>query len=105
MIATPSTMKTSRKKSKRTSSHPTTISARNKPLSSLTDECLNSYFENLNGHKPGDLYQLVIGEVEKPLLRAVLTYTHGTQCEAAEILGINRGTLRKKLKAYKLPGR
>jgi len=105
VIATPSTKKTSRKKSRRNTSHATTVGARNKPLSSLADECLNTYFENLNGHKPGDLYQLVIGEVEKPLLRAVLTYTRGNQCEAAEILGINRGTLRKKLKAYKLPGR
>jgi Fis family transcriptional regulator len=105
VIATPSIKKTSRKKSRRIASHPTTFGVRTKPLSSLTDECLNSYFENLNGHKPGDLYQLVIGEVEKPLLRAVLTYTHGNQSEAAEILGINRGTLRKKLKAYKLPGR
>ena len=49
--------------------------------------------------------QLVIGEVEKPLFRAVLTYTNGNQSEAAEILGINRGTLRKKLKDYKLQGR
>jgi Fis family transcriptional regulator len=47
----------------------------------------------------------VIGEVEKPLFRAVLTYTNGNQSEAAEILGINRGTLRKKLKDYKLQGR
>ena len=68
----------------------------------LTDEALRSYFANLNGHKPGDLYQLVMGEVEKPLFSAVLDYTNGNQCEAAEILGINRGTLRKKLKAYKL---
>jgi len=105
VIATPSTKKTSRKKTKRTVIHSTTVAVRNRPLSSLTDECLSSYFENLNGHKPGDLYQLVIGEVEKPLLRAVLSYTHGNQSEAAEILGINRGTLRKKLKAYKLPGR
>jgi Fis family transcriptional regulator len=66
---------------------------------------LHSYFANLNGHKPGDLYQLVMGEVEKPLFRAVLTYTQGNQSEAAEILGINRGTLRKKLKTYKLQGR
>jgi Fis family transcriptional regulator len=105
VIATPSIKRTSRKKTKRIASHPVTVGVRNKPLSSLTDECLNSYFENLNGHKPGDLYQLVIGEVEKPLFRAVLTYTHGNQSEAAEILGINRGTLRKKLKAYKLQGR
>jgi Fis family transcriptional regulator, factor for inversion stimulation protein len=39
------------------------------------------------------------------LFRAVLTYTNGNQNEAAEILGINRGTLRKKLKDYKLQGR
>ena len=100
-----SNKKVSRKKSKRVTSHAVHVGARNKLLSNLTDECLNSYFENLNGHKPGDLYQLVIGEVEKPLFRAVLTYTNGNQSEAAEILGINRGTLRKKLKDYKLQGR
>jgi Fis family transcriptional regulator len=70
----------------------------------LTDEALCTYFTHLNGHKPGDLYQLVLGEVEKPLFSAVLKYTNGNQSEAAEILGINRGTLRKKLKSYKLTG-
>jgi Fis family transcriptional regulator len=105
MPATTSVKKTSRKKTRRVVGHATHVSARNKPLSSLTDECLHSYFQNLNGHKPGDLYQLVLGEVEKPLFRAVLTYTNGNQSEAAEILGINRGTLRKKLKDYKLQGR
>ena len=104
-MAMTSSKRTSRKKTRRTTSHTIRVGARNKPLSSLTDECLNSYFESLNGHKPGDLYQLVIGEVEKPLFRAVLTYTNGNQSEAAEILGINRGTLRKKLKDYKLQGR
>jgi Fis family transcriptional regulator len=94
VIATTSTKKTSRKKSKRATSHTAHVGVRNKPLSSLTDECLHSYFANLNGHKPGDLYQLVMGEVEKPLFRAVLGYTKGNQSEAAEILGINRGTLR-----------
>ena len=80
------------------------MGVRNKPLSTLTDEALRSYFASLNGHKPGDLYQLVIGEVEPPLLRAVLGYTKGNQSEAAEILGINRGTLRRKLKTYRLKG-
>src|SRR4026207_2531563 len=105
MTAMASNKKVSRKKSKRVTSHTTHVGTRNKLLSNLTDECLNSYFETLNGHKPGDLYQLVIGEVEKPLFRAVLTYTKGNQSEAAEILGINRGTPRKKLKTYKLQGR
>ena len=105
MTAMASNKKVSRKKTKRVTSHATHVGTRNKLLSNLTDECLNSYFETLNGHKPGDLYQLVIGEVEKPLFRAVLTYTNGNQSEAAEILGINRGTLRKKLKDYKLQGR
>jgi Fis family transcriptional regulator, factor for inversion stimulation protein len=104
MMAMTSTKRTSRKKIKRVA-QTIHVGSRNKLLSSLTDECLHSYFESLNGHKPGDLYQLVIGEVEKPLFRAVLTYTHGNQSEAAEILGINRGTLRKKLKDYKLQGR
>jgi Fis family transcriptional regulator len=104
-----SSKRTSRKRTKRVThrvaSHAAHVGTRTKLLSNLTDECLNSYFESLNGHKPGDLYQLVIGEVEKPLFRAVLTYTKGNQSEAAEILGINRGTLRKKLKDYKLQGR
>jgi Fis family transcriptional regulator, factor for inversion stimulation protein len=100
-----SVKRTTRKRTKRTVAATAHVGVRNKPLSSLTDECLHSYFANLNGHKPGDLYQLVMGEVEKPLFRAVLTYTNGNQSEAAEILGINRGTLRKKLKVYKLQGR
>jgi Fis family transcriptional regulator, factor for inversion stimulation protein len=104
MTAMTSTKKTSRKKAKRVTSHTAHVASRNKLLSNLTDECLDNYFASLNGHKPGDLYQLVIGEVEKPLFRAVLTYTRGNQSEAAEILGINRGTLRKKLKDYKLQG-
>jgi Fis family transcriptional regulator len=102
VIAT-STKKAAKKKTiRRVTPAAVQVAVKNKPLSSLTDEALNSYFANLNGHKPGDLYQLVMSEVEKPLFRAVLSYTGGNQSEAAEILGINRGTLRKKLKAYKL---
>ena len=78
------------------------MEVKTKPLGALTDEALQHYFTSLNGQKPADLYQLVLGEVEKPLFRAVLNYTRGNQSEAAEILGINRGTLRKKLKIHKL---
>lgn len=61
-----------------------------------------SYFASLNGDNPGDLYDLVIGEVEEPLFKAVMEHTRGNQSQAAGILGINRGTLRKKLKIYSL---
>jgi Fis family transcriptional regulator len=104
-VTATSTKKTTRKRTKRSATSNGQFGIKSKPLSSLTDECLRSYFANLNGHKPGDLYQLVIGEVERPLLCAVMAYTKGNQSEAAEILGINRGTLRSKLKAYHLQGR
>ncbi len=73
-----------------------------KPLCKHTEEALDQYFSSLNGDRPGDLYDLVIGEVERPLFKAVLDYTDGNQSQAAGILGVNRGTLRKKLKTYSL---
>ena len=73
-----------------------------KPLCIHTEEALNSYFASLNGDRPGDLYDLVMGEVERPLFKAVMDFTDGNQSQAAGILGINRGTLRKKLKNYSL---
>lgn len=71
-------------------------------LGSMAQDALDRYFHTLNGHKPEELYDLVIGEVEKPLFRAVLNYTDGNQSLAANILGINRGTLRKKLRRHGL---
>jgi Fis family transcriptional regulator, factor for inversion stimulation protein len=71
-------------------------------LGHMAQEALEQYFHTLNGHQPEELYDLVIGEVEKPLLRAVLRYTRGNQSLAATILGINRGTLRKKLRRHGL---
>ncbi len=73
-----------------------------KPLRKHTEEALVRYFKSLNGDRPGDLYEFVLSEVEEPLFRAVMDYTHGNQSQAAGILGINRGTLRKKLKTYSL---
>lgn len=73
-----------------------------KPLRTHTEEALSQYFDSLNGDRPGDLYTLVLGEVEQPLFKAVMDYTQGNQSQAAGILGINRGTLRKKLKTYSL---
>ena len=78
------------------------MGVKNQSLGTLTDEALRGYLATLNGHRPADLYRLVMSEVERPLFRNVLEYAGGNQSEAAEILGINRGTLRKKLVAYKL---
>ncbi len=77
-------------------------SARKRPLRDFTEEAIRKYFRDLNGHTPGDLYELVLGEIEPPLFAAVLDYTQGNQTRAAEILGINRATLRKKLRQYQL---
>jgi Fis family transcriptional regulator len=77
---------------------------RSVPLRSHTEQALDNYFTNLNGHAPGHLYELVMREVEEPLFRTVLDYADGNQSRAADILGINRGTLRKKLKNYGISG-
>lgn len=72
------------------------------PLQDCLQTTLDNYFKDLDGHPPGNLYQMVLSEVEQPLLQTVMRHTHGNQCKAAEILGINRSTLRKKLTHYKL---
>ncbi|MDQ2069643.1 DNA-binding transcriptional regulator Fis [Natronospira bacteriovora] len=72
------------------------------PLKQNIDDALARYFEDLDGTEPSDLYNMVINQVEYPLLRRVLDYTGGNQSRAAEILGINRSTLRKKLRSHGL---
>ena len=76
--------------------------SKGKPLNGSVSEALDRYFTNLDGHEPDDLYQLFMEEVERPLLARVLKYTNGNQTRAATVLGINRGTLRKKLSQYGL---
>jgi Fis family transcriptional regulator, factor for inversion stimulation protein len=72
------------------------------PLRRHTERALHDYFSNLNGHRPARLYDMVLREVEEPLLRAVLAYAEGNQSRAATILGITRTTLRKKLRTLGL---
>lgn len=59
---------------------------------------LDEYFRELDGHDCNGLYRLVMREVEVPLLQSVLGYTEGNQTRAARLLGLNRATLRKKLR-------
>lgn len=72
------------------------------PLHACVRSALDNYFSELDGHSTSGLHRFVMGEVEGPLLEAVLAYTDGNQSRAAEVLGINRGTLRKKLREYDL---
>jgi len=81
-----------------------TMAARELPLRNHAERALSEYFTSLNGHRPAQLYDLVLREVEEPLFRVVLDYAEGNQSRAAGILGINRGTLRKKLKQFGLGG-
>ena len=77
----------------------------NRSSQSLRDsvaEAMQRYFADLDGQDTSDLYKLVMAEVEPPLLRAAMNYTRQNQSRTAEILGLNRGTLRKKLKQYDL---
>jgi len=65
-------------------------------------EAMQRYFEDLDGQDTRALYNLVMAEVEPPLLEAAMNYTRQNQSKTAELLGLNRGTLRKKLKQYNL---
>ena len=70
------------------------------PLKRCVSEELARYFDALEGEQPCDLHKMVIGETEQALLQFVLEHTRGNQSRAAQLLGLNRGTLRKKLKYY-----
>ena len=64
---------------------------------------MNRYFTQLDQKNiPIDVYQLVLKEVEPPLLESVMKFCNGNQSKAAKVLGINRTTLRTKLKKYKI---
>ncbi len=72
------------------------------PLRHHVERIVREYFSTLGDEVPTDLYALILKEVELPLLKVVLEKTRGNQSKCAQILGLNRGTLRKKLKCYDL---
>lgn len=75
----------------------------NNPLLQQTiEQAISAFYEQLEGETPCDVYDMVMSQVEPPLLAATLQYTNNNQSKAAEVLGLNRGTLRKKLKQYNL---
>ena len=71
-------------------------------LSHAVKHSIRRYLYELDGTLPNDMYDLVLRQIERPLFEAILEHTKGNQSRAAELLGLNRGTLRKKLRSYDL---
>jgi|TARA_B110000967_G_scaffold209195_1_gene264276 Fis family transcriptional regulator len=71
-------------------------------LSNDIDILLDQYFKDLSGENPNGVYDMVVQSVEKPLLLYVMNLAEGNQSKASDILGLNRNTLRKKLKLHKI---
>ncbi|HWA13618.1 MAG TPA: helix-turn-helix domain-containing protein [Burkholderiales bacterium] len=63
-------------------------------------KAMDGYFRDLDGERPCAIYDMVISSVERPLLELVLSRVEGNQTRAAQFLGMNRNTLRKKIKEY-----
>ena len=71
-------------------------------LRQAVKDTLRNYFTNIGSEQPVDFYSILLEEIERPLLETLINYTHYNQVKMANILGISRGTLRKKLKQYGL---
>jgi Fis family transcriptional regulator, factor for inversion stimulation protein len=71
-------------------------------LADCVRKSLDEYFRHLGGQPPHAIYDMVLGSIEKPLLEYILHKVGGNQSKAADVLGINRNTLRKKMAQYKL---
>lgn len=78
------------------------MSPANTNIESCVRESLLRYFEDLGGETPEDMYDMLLRLVEKPLLEVVMHHAGNNQSRAAEWLGLNRNTLRKKLSDHRL---
>ena len=74
--------------------------ARENELQSTVRKVMKQYFKDLDGEKCSGIYDMVVLAVEKPMLEVVMTQAQGNQTRAAQLLGLNRNTLRKKLKQH-----
>ena len=69
-------------------------------IAACIKKSMDEYFKDLDGEKPCAIHHMVIASVEKPLLESILKHAQGNQTRAAELLGLNRNTLRKKMQEY-----
>ncbi len=69
-------------------------------IGKTVEKSLDEYFRKLDGEPPHGIYDMVITHVERAMIESVMTRTNGNQTQAADILGLNRNTLRSKLAKY-----
>lgn len=77
-------------------------SVQHSSLRQSVTQAVRDYLDELEGQMGSDVYQMVLAEVEAPLLEEIMRYTRNNQTQASQMLGLNRGTLRKKLKQHGL---
>ena len=65
-------------------------------------DAMDKYFKDMDGHEPADLHELIMSQVEKPLIECVIENARGNISRAAQFLGLNRGTLRTRMQKYGL---
>ena len=76
--------------------------SKNKPLSEQVRKAMKKYLATLGDAAPANIYEMVIVEVEPELLKSLMKYANYNQSKAANVLGLNRATLRKKLHRYNI---
>ena len=78
--------------------------SRRNELTDCVRRSLERYFKDMDGEKPTSIYDMVLKNIEKPMIETVLDKAAGNQSLAAEMLGINRNTLRKKMQQLRIKG-
>ena len=73
-------------------------------LSDAVKRSLERYFKDMDGEKPTSIYEMVLKNIEKPMIETVLGKAEGNQSLAAEMLGVTRNTLRKKMQQLRIKG-
>ena len=77
---------------------------RSNELSDCVKRSLERYFKDMDGEKPTSIYEMVLKNIEKPMIETVLGKAAGNQSLAAEMLGVTRNTLRKKMQQLRIKG-
>lgn len=78
------------------------VNTTSKPLKDCVFSAMKNYYTHIEGGEPSEVYEMLLSQIEPALLETTMEFTRGNQSKAAIMLGLSRGTLRKKLKKYGL---